>query len=203
MQENIEALSCDDAILYTWYHNTRDHNTQDTLEENMLYVLIAVEEEYLLEEYREIIQELMSIWGDGISVDIARHSNTLQGLTSGLTQKAGKKNPDKSDPSPQQEEQDKKEGKQSRTALQAVEYVKEHYMEFDMCLDKMAEELQVTSAYLSMIIKKQFHMSYKDYLTELRITEAKRLLLETDNSVVDICHQIGYGYVPYFIRVFQ
>ena len=76
-------------------------------------------------------------------------------------------------------------------------------MEFDMCLDKMAEELQVTSAYLSMIIKKQFHMSYKDYLTELRITEAKRLLLETDDSVVDICHQIGYGYVPYFIRVFQ
>ena len=46
-------------------------------------------------------------------------------------------------------------------------------------------------------------MQCSEYLTELRIAEAKRLLLETESSVVDICQQTGYSHVSYFIKLFQ
>jgi AraC-like DNA-binding protein len=45
--------------------------------------------------------------------------------------------------------------------------------------------------------------SYRDILIELRVTKAKELLLETELSVDDIAHQIGYSSPNTFKRLFK
>ena len=61
----------------------------------------------------------------------------------------------------------------------------------------------MTPAYLSRIIKQKTGMSYKEYLTGLRIEEAKKMLLDQNMSVMDVCQNIGYVNVSYFIKIFQ
>ena len=46
-------------------------------------------------------------------------------------------------------------------------------------------------------------MSYKEYLTKLRIEEAKKLLVQEEISVNDVCQRVGYINVSYFIKIFQ
>ncbi|MBQ9251954.1 MAG: helix-turn-helix transcriptional regulator [Clostridia bacterium] len=45
-------------------------------------------------------------------------------------------------------------------------------------------------------------MKYKDYLTRVRMTEAKRLLRQTDLKVYEISQRVGYADVRYFSQTF-
>ena len=49
----------------------------------------------------------------------------------------------------------------------------------------------------------EFRMSFKQYLTQIRIHEAKRLLHETDRLVSDICLTVGFNSISHFNRVFK
>ena len=42
-----------------------------------------------------------------------------------------------------------------------------------------------------------------DYLTNVRITHAKRLLLTTGDSCTTICYRVGYNNQSYFTRTFK
>ena len=188
---DIEALSGDGAMLYAYYDKT-------------LCVLASVEEEYQLEELRELIQELFSIWGYSGSTELICSCHGLENLYASIIKAgnmAAKANDNKEDS--YKEICENAVQQQNTTAWKAVEYIKAHCTDYDMSLEKVAEEFRVTSTYVCRIIKQQVNMSYKEYLTELRIAEAKRMLLETESSVVDICQQTGYSHVSYFIKLFQ
>jgi AraC-like DNA-binding protein len=55
----------------------------------------------------------------------------------------------------------------------------------------------------SRLFKKCTGRSVPQYLNELRIARAARLLAETDESVKQIAHQCGYPTAAYFHRQFQ
>ena len=44
--------------------------------------------------------------------------------------------------------------------------------------------------------------SFKDYLTDYRINEAAKMLINTDDRIVDISAAVGYKNSDYFIRRF-
>ncbi len=44
--------------------------------------------------------------------------------------------------------------------------------------------------------------TFRAFLNEVRIGHASRLLLETDQSVVEICHDSGFGNLSNFNRQF-
>ena len=46
-------------------------------------------------------------------------------------------------------------------------------------------------------------MNYKEYLTRLRMTEAKRLLQSRNANISDVCRKTGYSNVSHFIKTFQ
>lgn len=201
MHSDVEELSDDGAFLYTYWD--RDEN---------LGVLAAVEEEYQLEEIVELLQSLFETKSLSAKVDIIGVSRDLKALNSNSAEKAiqGDKSEEKL---PEGEaaygllEKDKDvgkvSGKQNSTARLVLEYIKENYTNYDLSLDLIAQEFQITSTYLSRIIKQETGMNYKDYLTGLRIDEAKRLLLDHKVSVIDACIGSGYNNVSYFIKVFQ
>lgn len=85
---------------------------------------------------------------------------------------------------------------------QVEAYITEHYME-SISLKLLGEQFYMNSAYLGQIFKKHYAKSFSDYLNEIRIEEASRLLRRTDYRVYEIATMVGYRDSDYFINRFE
>lgn len=83
-----------------------------------------------------------------------------------------------------------------------ADYIKEHYNE-DLCLDGLAQMFNVTPKYLSKVLKDHLGISFKVYLTSLRIDKAEELLTHDDIKINEICKMIGFMNHSAFIRAFK
>lgn len=84
----------------------------------------------------------------------------------------------------------------------AVSFIQEHYME-DIDFGKISEELGFSPAYLTKIFKKYTGMTPIKMLTEVRIHNAKNLLLNTGLSVQEIGEKVGYPDQFHFSKTFR
>lgn len=90
----------------------------------------------------------------------------------------------------------------SRGILKEVESeIKEHYSE-NLSLKKMSEKYYINCSYLGSLFTKKYGVSFKDYLTDYRINEAAKMLINTKDRIVDISAAVGYKNSDYFIRKF-
>lgn len=71
-------------------------------------------------------------------------------------------------------------------------YIREHCSE-DLSLVQCAEMIGVSPSYLSRLFKKEMGMNFLEYVVESKISEAKRLLKETDKNISQIALQVGYS----------
>ncbi len=83
-----------------------------------------------------------------------------------------------------------------------ADYIKEHYNE-DLCLDGLAQMFNVTPKYLSKVLKDHLGISFKVYLTSLRIDKAEELLTHDDIKINEICKMVGFMNHSAFIRAFK
>ncbi|MDM5279819.1 response regulator [Paenibacillus silvae] len=81
-------------------------------------------------------------------------------------------------------------------------YIHEHYMD-NISLKLLGEHFYMNSAYLGQIFKKHYGVSFSDYLNQIRIEEATRLLRRTDYRVYEIAVMVGYRDSDYFINRFE
>ena len=86
--------------------------------------------------------------------------------------------------------------------LSAIEVLKKDYTD-EISLEDVAQKLNVTPQYLSKVFKEDTGITFKEYLTELRIELSKTLLKSGDLSIKEICYQVGYNDTSYFIRAFK
>lgn len=93
--------------------------------------------------------------------------------------------------------------KRSRETIaeKAVAYIKSHYQE-DLSINSMANLYSITPNYFSSIFHKATGKTFIQYLTEVRIQEGKRLILETNLTIDEITEKIGYYSTSYFIKRF-
>ncbi|WP_261841171.1 helix-turn-helix domain-containing protein [Aliamphritea ceti] len=79
------------------------------------------------------------------------------------------------------------------------------YLNNNLTLAELADELNLSSNHLSQVINSQFGFSYYELLNHYRIEKAKQLLQETDpqTSTLDIAFNSGFGSVSAFYRAFQ
>ncbi|QSF45637.1 response regulator transcription factor [Paenibacillus tianjinensis] len=84
----------------------------------------------------------------------------------------------------------------------ALEYIAAHYTE-NLTLQCVADTVHLSKSYFSLLFKKQTDMNFIDYLIELRIREAKRLLAQNDNRIYDVAGAAGFKDVKYFSKVFK
>ncbi|MFH6991565.1 helix-turn-helix domain-containing protein [Flavobacterium sp. FlaQc-48] len=66
-----------------------------------------------------------------------------------------------------------------------------------------ANELNITSAYLNEAVKLITGSTVSYWIQQMILTEAKRLLYATDNTVKEIAYQLGYDDPAYFNRYFS
>ena len=80
-------------------------------------------------------------------------------------------------------------------------YIARHYGE-DLSLEVMSSQFAMNPSYFSSFFHQKTGIKYKDYLTRIRITEAKRLLLKGDLRIYEVSQQVGFTDVRYFSQVF-
>ena len=83
-----------------------------------------------------------------------------------------------------------------------ADYIKEHFSE-ELYLDGLAQKFNVTPKYLSKMLKEHLGISFKVYLTSLRIDKAEELLTYDDIKINDICKMVGFMNHSAFIRAFK
>ncbi len=87
-------------------------------------------------------------------------------------------------------------------ARQAMRYIAQHYAG-QVTLTDVAAHVGLSPAYFSGLFRRATGVSFKDYLTHVRIEESKRLLSSTDMGIVDIAMAMGFSDQSYFSKVFR
>lgn len=82
------------------------------------------------------------------------------------------------------------------------EYIKDHYNE-NIGRNEIAAEFFFAPEYLSKMYKKQTGKSLKDYISEYRIEQAKRLLDQETMRVSDVAAMVGFENFTYFSSMFK
>jgi AraC-like DNA-binding protein len=67
----------------------------------------------------------------------------------------------------------------------------------------LAQEMNLSSNYLSDLLKKETGYSTKDHINNIVLKRAKDKLLGTNDSVREIAFSLGYNYSHYFTRFFK
>lgn len=102
------------------------------------------------------------------------------------------------------EKKDKLTGRQYSFLLnKAKDFVAKNYMNCDISLNTVAEYIGLSPAYFSTIFKQESGINFIDYLTKIRINEAKRLLRSSDKRISDIALEVGYRDQHYFSSLFK
>ena len=78
------------------------------------------------------------------------------------------------------------------------------YIRPGLTIKELSDKLQTNRTYLSEYIKTKYEMSFRDWITGLRIEYAKRLLAQNPRlTVADISEKSGFLSPSHFIRMFK
>lgn len=95
-----------------------------------------------------------------------------------------------------------REGRYISDVEKVRSYLKLHCSE-DISLEQLAKLIGVSEPYMSQWFKKQFGMSFKYYLRNLRMEKSSQLLLSGNVKIGDIALKAGYSSTEYFCMVFK
>ncbi|BCZ48802.1 hypothetical protein psyc5s11_48690 [Clostridium gelidum] len=91
----------------------------------------------------------------------------------------------------------------SPMALLIIKYIEENYYSNDLNINDISDKLEVTSSYLSKLLKKETGSSFIDYLTNIRIKKAMYIMEDTTIKIYDVAELVGYSNQHYFCRAFK
>lgn len=87
--------------------------------------------------------------------------------------------------------------------LEARKYIYVHYEDRDLDLTQVADAIGCNASYLSRMMKQELGISFKDFLTNLRITKAVQLMRDNRLSLNQIAGMVGYSNQHYFSAAFK
>lgn len=85
-----------------------------------------------------------------------------------------------------------------------LRYMATEYTNHDLNLEAAITSLNINRNKINDILKDELGLTFTSYLNKLRLTEAARLLTESNNvNVSEIAYAVGYNNVPYFNKLFK
>lgn len=90
----------------------------------------------------------------------------------------------------------------SRRIEKVCNYMKNHFTE-DITLADVAQLVGMSDSAFSHFFKGKTNSTFIDYLNNLRITYACQLLVDTSQTVAEICYHCGFNNMSNFIRMFK
>lgn len=83
-----------------------------------------------------------------------------------------------------------------------VSFCSKNYAQ-DLSLTALEENLHLNKYYISHLFSSKLGLRFNDYVNSLRISEACRLLLNSDESITAICDRVGFNTLRTFNRAFM
>lgn len=84
----------------------------------------------------------------------------------------------------------------------AIDFMEEHLAE-KVYMESVCKKVNMNLYYFSSLFKKVFGLPPVQYLIQLRIDHAKRLLLDEERSISEIAELCGFCNINYFDKVFK
>ena len=94
-----------------------------------------------------------------------------------------------------------KPSKETSRLSVVLHYIQMHYLE-PITLENAAASINLSISAFSKFFKRKMGKPFTNYLNELRVAHACRLLLETDKPISYIANAAGFENLSYFNRVF-
>ncbi len=85
---------------------------------------------------------------------------------------------------------------------QAKQYIQDHYMD-PLTLEELGDVVGFSSSYFSTVFRKETGKTFLEYLTDIRIEEAKKILIETSGTIESVSREIGMNDYKRFSKVFR
>ncbi|REJ15571.1 MAG: DNA-binding response regulator [Paenibacillaceae bacterium] len=82
------------------------------------------------------------------------------------------------------------------------QHIERHFRE-NISLKVIAQQYYMNPVYLGQLFKKTYGVYFNDFLLDLRIQEAKRLLRQTDMRIYEIAAEVGFSNPEYFAAQFE
>jgi len=80
--------------------------------------------------------------------------------------------------------------------------IEERYAD-GLSLADVARAVSLTPGHLTTVVRRRTGRTVGEWITERRMAEARRLLVQTDRSVAEIAGRVGYADAGYFVRRFR
>jgi two-component system response regulator YesN len=84
----------------------------------------------------------------------------------------------------------------------AIQHIQNHFHE-EISVDQVAYAIGISASYLHLLFKRELGRTFLDYLTEFRISQAKRILKKDNVKMSEVAAKVGYRSAPYFSQVFK
>ena len=95
-----------------------------------------------------------------------------------------------------------KEKESESVVAKARNYIDENYNK-DISLDEVSRMVDISPYYFSKLFKQEQGEGFVEYLTRIRMTNARQLLKNQKYSIKEICSMCGYSDPNYFSRIFK
>ena len=90
---------------------------------------------------------------------------------------------------------------QNRLICQTLNYIHNNYQ--NASLQKAAEQIYVSSTYLSRIFANEMNESFSRYLVRYRIQKAKEMMMDPQYKLYEIAQAVGYSDISHFSKAFK
>jgi len=85
----------------------------------------------------------------------------------------------------------------------AYAYIMQHYADPNFKISDVADQVQMTENAFSRFFQRQSFRSFSDFLIDLRLGKACKLILESDKTISEICYSSGFNNIANFNRLFK
>ena len=92
---------------------------------------------------------------------------------------------------------------QSNMLTKAMLCIESHLSDPELSLSLVSEELCITASYFSAFFIREVGVGFNEYITNLRMEKAKKMLTETNRRISDIAAECGFRSASYFNSVFR
>ena len=84
----------------------------------------------------------------------------------------------------------------------AKAYIDENYNK-DISLDDVSRMVDISPYYFSKLFKQEQGENFIEYLTRIRMANARRILKNQNYNIKEVCAMCGYSDPNYFSRIFK
>lgn len=93
--------------------------------------------------------------------------------------------------------------KKEEKKLDVITFISSNYMRPEMGSNFIRDSLGISESKVTSEVKKDTGLTLKQFINQLRIEEAKRLLKNSDLRINEIAYKVGYDNVTHFNRTFK